>query len=92
MVAPFPSVSFVHLWNMVIRANVVEDLGMAPNCFFLILAKIAGFTCSSTTNSSAIFDIIGVSEIGRRSLFMSFGGFFFGIGTMSAVCFPGRKL
>ena len=28
---PFPSVSFVHLLNMVIRAKVVEDLGVAPN-------------------------------------------------------------
>ena len=57
-----------------INAWVVEDLRIAPNLLFLIFAIMAGFTYSSTLNSSATLDKIGVSDIGRRSLLMSFGG------------------
>ena len=66
--------SFVHLWIIAINAWVVEDLRIALNWLFLIFAIMAGFTYSSTTNSSATLDKIGVSDIGRRYLLMSFGG------------------
>ena len=72
-----------------INAGVVEDLGMAPNWLFLIFAKMAGFTCSFTTNSSATLDKIGVSDIGRRSLLISFGVFFLWNGH-NVSCFPRR--
>jgi hypothetical protein len=35
------------------------------------IPKTAGFICSCTTNSSAIFDRVGVRDIGLRSLLNS---------------------
>ena len=70
---------------MLITACVVDEFGMAPYWLSPIFLSIAGFKCSSTTNSSATFDRTGVNEMGRRCLLTSLLiGFYLGIGTMSA--------
>ena len=69
---------------MLITACVVDEFGMAPYCLSPIFLSIAGFKCSSTTNSSATFDLTDVNEMGCRCLFTSLIGFCLGIGTMSA--------
>ena len=68
-----------------------RGLGMDPNWLSPIFFNIAGGTCSSTTNSSAILDKSGVNDIGRRSLSTSFTGFCFGIGTSSIVFQDGNR-
>ena len=45
---------------MLITACVVDEFGMAPYWLSPIFLSIAGFKCSSTTNSSATFDRTGV--------------------------------
>ena len=76
----FPSVYFVQVYSILIKAWVVEDLGTHPNRLSLIFLIRTGLTCPSTINSSATLDNIGASKIGRRSLFTSLIGFCFGLG------------
>ena len=57
---------------------------MAPNWLSSIFLRIDGHKCSATTNSSATLQRRGVSEMGRRCLFTSLIGFYFGIGMVSA--------
>ena len=83
-VAPFPSVALFHACVTLKSASVVFDPGIVPNCFGSTFAGTAGFTCCSSTNSSATFDSAGVREIGRKCLFSSYTGTCFGIGTISA--------
>ena len=52
-VEPVPSVYFVQECTMLISACVVDEFGMAPYWLSPIFLSIAGFKCSSTTNSSA---------------------------------------
>ena len=56
------SVYFVQECTMIISACVVDEFGMAPYWLSPIFLSIAGFKCSSTTNSSATFDRTGVNE------------------------------
>jgi hypothetical protein len=58
---------------------MVDEKGTQPYWSGLICFKTVGFTCSCTTYSSVIFDIVGVREIGRRSLLNSSMDLFFGI-------------
>ena len=51
-------------------STVVDDRATTPNCLGSRIFKIADFKCLSEMNSSATFDKIGVSEIGRRCLLM----------------------
>ena len=76
---PLPSVLLFQVCNILIKAHVVLEFGIVPNFFLSILANIAAFKCSSTTNSSATFEPTGVSDIGRRWSFTSVIGFFFGM-------------
>ena len=69
---------------MLISACVVDEFGMAPYWLSPIFLSIAGFKCSSMTNSSATFDRTGVNDMGCRCLLTSLIGFCLGIGTMSA--------
>ena len=69
---------------MLTSACVVDELGMAPYWLSPIFLSIAGFICSSTTNSSATFDRTRVNEMGRRCLLTSLIGLCLGIGTMCA--------
>ena len=71
-VEPLPSVVLFQECSMLIRACLVLEFGMDPNCLLSILANTAGFRCRSTTKSSAInFDRIGVKDIGRKWLLIS---------------------
>jgi hypothetical protein len=70
---------------ILISACVVDDFGTHPNWLALIFLSIACLTYSSTTNSSATLDNIGVREIGRRCLLTSVTGFCLGTGTISAI-------
>ena len=76
---------------MLSNACVVEDLGIHPNWFSLIIFITAGRTCSSTTNSSATLDSTGVNDTGRKSLLISWTNLCFGIGVMSAVFHDGGE-
>ena len=59
---------------------------MAPYWLGSMIFRMAGATYFSITNSSAILEMTGVREIGRKCLFTSVTGFSLGIGVMSA-CF-----
>ena len=64
---------------MLITAFVVDEFGMAPYWLSPIFLSIAGFKCSSTTNSSATFDLTDVNEMGCRSVLVYiFNRFLFG--------------
>ena len=69
------------------RLQVVDDLGTAPYCRESIIFKTDGLMHLSTTISSATFDIMGVSEIGLRSLQTLVTGFCFGRGVTSSTFF-----
>ena len=70
--------------HMLIMAWVADDFGIPSNCEGFIFSNTAGATYLSTIKSSASFERIGVSEIGRRRLFMSRIGLSFGIGVTFA--------
>ena len=85
-VAPFPSMALYYACIILISASVALDPGMVPNYPGSTFSSTAGFTCCSTTNSSATFDSTGVREIGCKCLFTLYTGICFGIGTIKA-CF-----
>ena len=53
------------------RAKVVHEPGMKPNCAGSMADSTTGFNALSMTKPSATFDRVDVSEIGLRSLLMS---------------------
>lgn len=66
-----PSVARSQRWNIEISTNVVEEPGMKPNWLGLAWDSTTGCRAFSITKLSAIFDMVEVSEIGRRSLLKS---------------------
>lgn len=84
--SPDLSVAWDHWWTIEIKASTDEDFGMAPYWLESMVFRTAGDTYFTITNSSAILEIAGVREIGRKCLFTSVTGFSLGIGVMSA-CF-----
>ena len=56
---------------------------MDPNCRLSIFSPIDCIS-QSATKRSHVFDKVAVSEIGRKSLFMSLGALFLGTGITSA--------
>ena len=64
-------------------ASVVLDPGIVPICLGSTFSSTAGFTCCTTTNSSATFESTSVKEIGRKCLLVSYTGTCLGIGTIS---------
>ena len=69
--APVPSVARSQWWNIEISANEVEEPGMKPNWPGSIWDSTKGFRAFSIITLPAIFDMVEVSEIGRRSLLKS---------------------
>ena len=67
--APVPSVARNQWWNIEISAN--GRTGMKPNWPGSIWDNTTGFRAFSITKLSAIFDMVEVSEIGRRALLKS---------------------
>jgi hypothetical protein len=53
-------------YNILMKAYVVLEFGMVPNCLSSILTNIAGFKCCSTTNSPETFDKTGINDNGRK--------------------------
>ena len=70
---------------MLIRAWVVHDLGIVPNCRPSTIFNMAGLTNLSTTTSSATFDRTGVSDIGLKCKLISKTGFCFDKGVTFAI-------
>ena len=79
-----PSVEFDQQWNIDIRASIVEEFGMKPNCWGSTTLNKVGLTSLSIITLSAIFDKVEVREIGRNSCCRSWTIGTFGRGTTLA--------
>ena len=55
-VEPVPSVAYSQWWNMEIRANVVHEPGINPNCAGSMADNSTGFSSLSITKPSATLD------------------------------------
>ena len=71
IVLPVASVATSHLWNMEIRAWVVEEPGLKPYWAGSINDRITGLSSCSVMKLSATFDSVDANEIGLRSLLKS---------------------
>ena len=84
-VEPVPSVACSQWWNMEIRANVVHEPGINPNCAGSMADNSTGFNSLSITKPSATLDKVDVNEMGLRSLLMSLTVGALGTGGMPAI-------
>ena len=84
-VEPVPSVTCSQWWNMEIRANVVHELRINPNCAVSMADNSTGFNSLSITKSSATLNKVDVNEMGLTSLLMSLTVGALGRGRTSAI-------
>ena len=66
-VEPVPSVARSHWWNIEIRASVVHEPGINPNCEETMTDNITGFRSILITKPSATLERVDVKEMGLRS-------------------------